>query len=69
MAERRPSVFIGSFSEGLPVAEAIQVNLDQVCEVVVWSQGIFGLSQGTLENLVDKADEFDLQYSLSLLTT
>src|SRR5260370_6782552 len=59
MAERRPAVFIGSSSEGLPIAEAIQVNLDRACEVVIWSQGVFGLSGGTLETLVDKADEFD----------
>jgi predicted nucleotide-binding protein len=59
MSERRPSVFIGSSSEGLPIAKAIQVNLDHACEVVLWSQGVFGLGGGTLETLVDKADEFD----------
>jgi hypothetical protein len=59
MAERRPSVFIGSSSEGHGIAEAIQLNLDRACEVVIWSQGIFGLGGGTLETLVDKADEFD----------
>ena len=59
MAERRPSVFIGSSAEGLAVAEAIQVNLDRACEVVPWSQGLFGLSGGTLETLVDRAQEFD----------
>jgi predicted nucleotide-binding protein len=59
MAERRPSVFIGSSTEGLAVAEAIQVNLDRACEVAVWSQGLFGLSSGTLETLVDRAQEFD----------
>jgi hypothetical protein len=59
MAERRPSVFIGSSSEGLPITKAIQLNLDRACEVVPWSQGIFGLGGGTLETLVDKAGEFD----------
>jgi hypothetical protein len=59
MSERRPAVFIGSSSEGLPIAKAIQVNLDPSCDVVLWSQGVFGLSGGTLETLVDKANEFD----------
>lgn len=58
-SDRRPSVFIGSSTEGHAVAEAIQVNLDRFCEVVIWSQGVFGLSGGTLETLVETADEFD----------
>jgi hypothetical protein len=59
MADRRPSVFVGSSAEGLPIAEAIQLNLDRACEVVIWSQGVFGLSGGTLETLVEKAADFD----------
>jgi hypothetical protein len=59
MAKRRASVFIGSSAEGLRIAKAIQVNLDRACEVVIWSQGVFGLSEGTLETLVNRAGEFD----------
>lgn len=59
MPNQRPSVFIGSSSEGLPIAEAIQVNLDRACETVIWSQGVFGLSGGTLEALVTKLPVFD----------
>jgi Predicted nucleotide-binding protein containing TIR-like domain len=59
MSTRRPSVFIGSSREGLGVAQAIQVNLDHACESAVWSQGVFGLSGGTLETLVNRAREFD----------
>ena len=55
----RPTVFIGSSSEGLKIAEAIQLNLDHPCEATVWSQGIFGLSGGTLESLVARLDGFD----------
>ncbi len=59
MTERRPAVFIGSSAEGVEIAEAIQLNLDRVCEVVIWSQGLFGLSSGTLETLVDRLNDFD----------
>ncbi len=59
MQKKRPSIFIGSSSEGLEVAKAIQLNLDHQCEVVLWSQGVFGLSGGTLETLVAKANDFD----------
>jgi predicted nucleotide-binding protein len=50
-----PKVFVGSSSEGLLIAEAIQLNLDHVCETTLWSQGVFGLGQGTLEALVRAA--------------
>lgn len=63
---RRPSLFIGSSSEGLKIAKTLQVLLDHSCEVVVWSQGIFGLSQGTLESLVVAVDEFD--FAILVLT-
>jgi hypothetical protein len=55
----RPSVFIGSSSEGLAIAKAIQANLDSVAETTLWSQGVFGLSEGTLESLVARSREFD----------
>lgn len=56
---KRPVVFVGSSTEGLPVAKAIQVALDPASEVTLWSQGVFGLSQGTLEALVSAAQRFD----------
>jgi len=59
MPHRRPSLFIGSSSEGLGIAKELQVLLDDPCEVVLWSQGVFGLSQGTLESLVAALDQFD----------
>jgi len=59
MEQQRPSVFIGSSQEGLPIANTMQVLLDRTCEVTVWSQGIFGLSQGNLESLVHRKDDFD----------
>src|SRR5437870_5126679 len=48
---RRPCLFIGSSVEGLRIAQAIQMNLDHACEVTIWSQGVFGLSEATLESI------------------
>ncbi len=41
------------------VAKTIQLLLDTSCEVTIWSQGVFGLSHGTLESLVGVLDDFD----------
>jgi Predicted nucleotide-binding protein containing TIR-like domain len=62
----RPALFVGSSSEGLRIAEAVQVALDQVCEVELWTQGTFGLMQGTLESLVMALPRFD--FALLVLT-
>jgi hypothetical protein len=66
MAAHRPVAFIGSSAEGLPLAKAIQVNLEHACETIIWSQGIFGLSDGTLEALVSRLDDFD--FAILVLT-
>ncbi len=59
MAAKLPYMFLGSSDKGLPIAKAIQSNLQYVCEPHIWSQGLFGLSGGTLETLVSKLDSFD----------
>jgi hypothetical protein len=64
--KQRPAVFIGSSTEGLRVAKTIQVLLDQSCEVSVWSQGVFGLGEGSLESLVKNLDSFD--FAILVLT-
>lgn len=55
----RPRVFIGSSTEGLSVAKALQYGLDHSAEVTIWHQGVFGLSQGTLEDLVRTSRQYD----------
>lgn len=55
----RPRLFIGSSAEGKAIAEAVQIELDRECEVELWSQGVFGLSSGTLESLVLALQTFD----------
>lgn len=63
---KRPSVFIGSSKEGLIIAEALQANMDEYCEVTLWSQGAFGLGEGNLEALVRLKHEFD--FAILVLT-
>lgn len=55
----RPKMFIGSSSEGLAIAEALQRGLDQHAQVVLWNQGVFTLGHATLETLVRVAHEHD----------
>jgi len=62
----RPSVFVGSSSEGLDIARNIQALLDKECEVKLWDQGVSGLSAGTLESLVLALDDFD--FAILVLT-
>ena len=62
----RPAVFVGSSSEGLEIARAVQYLLDMEWEVALWNQGIFGLSHGTLESLVLALPDFD--YAILVLT-
>jgi predicted nucleotide-binding protein len=59
-------VFIGSSTEGKRIAEAIQAGLEYDTEPTIWSQGVFGLSQGTLETLVGLVSRFD--YAILVLT-
>lgn len=55
---RKSKIFIGSSSESLNVAEAVNVNLDHEMEVTLWRNG-FDLSQNTLDSLLQKANESD----------
>ncbi|MBN1838732.1 MAG: nucleotide-binding protein [Campylobacterales bacterium] len=55
---RKSKIFIGSSSESLNVAEAVNVNLDHEMEVTLWRNG-FDLSQNTLDSLLKKANESD----------
>lgn len=56
---RKPRLFIGSSTEGLTIAEALQLDLEYDAEVTLWSQGVFGLSTLTLEALIEHAKDSD----------
>ena len=56
---RRPRMFIGSSTEGLPVARALQAELEYDVDATVWSQGVFGLSASPLDTLVETAASVD----------
>ena len=63
---RKPSVFVGSSTEGLPVAEVVQILLDHACDVQLWTQGAFDVGQGTLKSLVNTANQHD--FAILVLT-
>jgi predicted nucleotide-binding protein len=54
-----PSLFIGSSTEGLPIARALQAELDEDCEPLVWQQNFFEPTETIIDALRDKAQNFD----------
>jgi predicted nucleotide-binding protein len=57
---RKPRMFIGSSREGLKYARKIEeVFYREEIEITLWSNGPFGLGEGTLETLVQLVDQFD----------
>lgn len=54
-----PSVFVGSSTEGLPIAEALQRGLDSAAEVTLWSQSVFALNRTFIESLETALHRFD----------
>lgn len=62
-----PKLFIGSSKEGLPVARAVQGQLEyDPVEVICWGDGLFGLSKTTIESLEDLLTKFD--YALMIFS-
>lgn len=62
-----PEVFIGSSSESLPVAKAVQQALrpDRI-KIKLWKQGVFGVSEATIESLESVASHSD--FAILILT-
>ncbi len=65
---KQPRLFIGSSVEGKDIAEMLHVELQYDVEVTVWHQGVFGLSQGSLESIVKAARENNFDFAALVLT-
>jgi len=55
----KPQVFIASSVEGLPVADAINANLDHDTYPILWRTGTFRLGSNTIDDLVKKSSTVD----------
>src|SRR5688500_286155 len=55
----RPTMFIGSSSEGKETAEYLQAALESRCESDVWDQHVFAPSQETLGRLLGATSAYD----------
>jgi hypothetical protein len=60
MATPKPQVFIASSVEGLPVADAINANLDHDTYPTLWRTGTFKLGSNALDDLVEKSSAVDV---------
>jgi phosphoserine phosphatase len=57
--KRRPIVFIGSSTEAINVAEAVQIGIQYDAESTIWTQGVFKPGHGTLDSLVELCTKSD----------
>jgi predicted nucleotide-binding protein len=55
----RPKTFVGSSTEGLHVAKAIESNLSEVTDVMVWTDGVFLPGRTFVETLEKLLEEVD----------
>src|SRR5438067_96712 len=55
----KPSVFIGSSSEGLDIARAIRGLLSDAAEITLWNEGFFRPGNTFIETLVNALPRFD----------
>jgi predicted nucleotide-binding protein with TIR-like domain/PilZ domain-containing protein len=66
-ARQNPRVFVGSSNEGKTLAENLQLELGEGVDATLWSQGVFGLSKGILEELVRAPQSYD--FAVLVLTS
>ena len=55
----KPSLFIGSSSEGLAFAQAVRAGLEADAEITLWNEGVFPLGQTFIEALFNALPRFD----------
>jgi len=63
---KKARVFIGSSSEALMIAKALEVHLTSSCDTYIWDSSVFALSQSALEDLEKKAGEYE--YAILVLS-
>jgi hypothetical protein len=61
------SVFVASSTEGLEIAEALQLALEPTADVELWTQGVFDLTSSSLESLIREVDKVD--FAVLVLTS
>lgn len=59
MPNSKPALFIDSSTESLPVANVLQSQLQYDATTSLWNQGVFGISDYTLDRLLRATKEFD----------
>jgi hypothetical protein len=62
----KPSMFVGSSSEGRSVAQQLQRGLAHVAKCRLWTQGVFELSESTLSSLLEATRSAD--FAVLILT-
>ncbi len=55
----KPRLFIGSSVENLQTSYAIQQGLEYDANVTIWNQGVFRLSESSLDSLINELDKTD----------
>jgi Predicted nucleotide-binding protein containing TIR-like domain len=55
----KPSLFIGSSTEGLDFARAVRSSLSDVAETTLWNDGVFSLGRTFIESLISAVARFD----------
>jgi hypothetical protein len=55
----KPSLFIGSSTEGLDFARAVRTSLMDDAEITLWNEGFFALGNTFIESLVTALPRFD----------
>lgn len=61
----KPSIFIGSSKEGLPVAKIIEMGLKDLAECMLWTD-VFDLGKSNFDNLISQIAFFD--YAIMVAT-
>jgi len=56
---QKPTIFIASSGKSKEIAEAVKLNFEKDADVDIWTENIFGLNEGTLETLMNRASYYD----------